>query len=298
MVSPSVAAMRSDARGRRVLALCALTAALAASASLTGILTDDGGAPYSFTSVHGQLVQIYGGGGVYRHDSVGKAMMARGFDWANLFLCLPALALGAFLYARGRVRGQVTLAAVFGYFAYNYLLGVLGNAWNGLFLVWTALYSAAILGLVITLAGIDRPALRAGVEATFPRKSFIAYMIALALVLLALYLSQIVGSLVTGQPPELLESYTTLELAALELGFMIPLHVLGAALLWRGNAWGYLIALPLAFTAAITFVALAIGQVLRQVAFGSVGHSGIAQAFAFALVASIVALVGLRRVKG
>lgn len=280
----------------RVLLLCAVAAALVTTSSLVGILTNDGGDPHAVTSIHGQVVRLYGGHGLYRHDSVGKATAFLGFDWANLFVCLPSLAIGAHLFRRGRLRGRVILAAVFSYLGYIYLIGVMGNAWNGLFLLWTALYSTGLFGAALTIAGVDATALQDRLAATFPRKILATYMMALAILLLAIYLTQAAGSLVTGRPPELLETYTTLELAALELGIMIPLHVLGAVLLWRQSGWGYLIGIPLAFAAAITFIALTVGQVLRYSPFGSGGLGGIVQPLAFAVVASAVALVALRRV--
>ena len=132
----------------------------------------------------------------------------------------------------------------------------MGNAFNGMFLVWTALFSTGLFGLALVAMGIDAPALPEKLGAAFPRKSLSVYMMVLAIALLSQYLAQILGAYGAGRPPAPLETYTTLELAALELGIMVPLHVVGAVLLWRRHAWGYLIAIPLAFAAAMTFIAL------------------------------------------
>jgi hypothetical protein len=123
-------------------------------------------------------------------------------------------------------------------------------------------------------------------------------MLALALALLFQYLAQILTAYATGRLPASLEHYTTLELAALELGLMVPLHVIGGLLLWRCHAWGYLIAIPLAFTAAMTFIALSVGQVLLHLSFASENLAAILQMVAFALTASVFSLLAFLRAKG
>ena len=281
----------------RILVLSVIGLLLVSTASVVGIVLDDGGEPYRVTSLRGQTVEIYGGHGLYRSDSVAKAVAFRGFDWANLAVCAPLCVLGILLYRRGRLRGQLILAAVFTYLAYNYLIGVMGNAFNGMFLVWTALFSTGAFGAALTLASIDTPSLPERLGARFPRKSLAVYMLVLAFALLSQYLTQVLAAYATGQPPALLETYTTLELAALELGIMVPLHVVGAVLLWQRQAWGYLIAIPLAFAAAMTFLALSVGQVLLHLSFARENVAGIVLMIAFALVASALSFLAFQRVE-
>lgn len=287
-------------RGRRacVLILSLLAAVLVSTSSIVGILTDDGGAPRPVASLRGETVEIYGGSGIYRHDSVSKAVAFRGFDWANLFVCLPLLGWGLVSYQRGRLRGAMVLVAVFTYLAYIYLIGVMGNAFNGLFLVWTALFSTGIFGAAVSLSLLDVNSLPERLATAFPRKSLAVYMLALAVVLFAQYLAQVLSAYATGRPPAALETYTTLELAALELGIMVPLHLVGAVLLWRRRPWGYLVSISLAFAAAMTFIALGIGQVLLRVSFARGSAADLAQVTAFALVASALSFVAFRRIRG
>ena len=123
-------------------------------------------------------------------------------------------------------------------------------------------------------------------------------MLLLAVALLYQYLVQILTSYATGRPPAVLETYTTLELAALELGIMVPLHVVGGVLLWRRHAWGYLIAIPLAFAAAVAFIALSIGQVLLHASFARGNTAAMVQMIAFGLIASVLSFLAFQRVRG
>jgi hypothetical protein len=220
----------------RLLAAAALI--LLSVASLGGILGDDGGSPYTFASLRGDAVEIYGGRGVYQHDSVSKAMLFRGFDWANLFVCLPLLAWGAIRHGRRRIEGQLLMSAVFAYLAYNYLIGVMGNAFNGLFLVWTGLVSIGVFGSACALGRVDLATLPETVGKRFPRRSLSIYMAVLGTFLLSQYLREILTAYHSGTAPASLGHYTTLELAALELAIMVPLHLTGAILLWRKRGLG------------------------------------------------------------
>lgn len=263
-------------RGIGVIVLAVLGGLLLVASSLAGIAFDDGGMPRTVSSARGATVSVYGGEGLYRYDSVTKAVLFRGFDWANLFVCLPIGLWAVLGWLRSRLREGLLLAAVFAYLAYNYLIGVMGNAYNQMFLVWTALYSAGLFGLALVVAGLDITSLPGRAGGRFPRWSLSVYLTVLALFLTAQYLWQIAPALLTGTPPAALEHYTTLELAALELGIMIPLHLAGAVLLWRSRPLGYLLGAVLVFTALMTFVSLTVAAFISALGYGIGGGADVA----------------------
>lgn len=286
-------------KGNRVILslLSVLAMILLLAASLTAILWDDGGDPYPFTTPRGEQVEIYGGAGPYQFDNTYKAIAFRSFDWANLTVVLPLFVAGLWLYRRGRFRGQLLLAALFAYLAYIYLIGVMGNAFNALFLVWTALFSIGGIGLCLTLTQIDRAAVPAKLAGSFPRRSVAVYVLAVGLILLAQYSAEVIAAYTTGNPPASLDHYTTLELASLELGMMIPLHIIGGLALWRGKTWGYLAATVLAFTAFMVFVALSVSLLLFYVSFGRGDVLDMAITTAIAVVATGFSFVIFKRVQ-
>jgi hypothetical protein len=277
--------------------LSVLAMLLLLAASLTAILWDDGGDPYPFTTPRGEQVEIYGGAGPYRFDNTYKAVAFRSFDWANLVVVFPLFVAGLWLYRRGKFRGELLLAALFTYLAYIYLIGVMGNAFNALFLVWTTLFSIGGIGLCLTLTQMDFAAVPAKLVGHFPRKSVAVYVLAVGLILLAQYLGEVIGAYTTGNPPASLDHYTTLELASLELGLMIPLHIIGGLALWRGKTWGYLAATVLAFTAFMVFVALSISLLVFYVSFGRGDVLDMAMTTAIAVVATGFSLVIFKRVQ-
>jgi hypothetical protein len=280
-----------------VLVLSIVAMALLLAASLAGIISDDGGQPYDFISLRGEKVEIYGGQGLYRYDNVYKAVGFRGFDWANLVIVLPSFALGVYMYRQGRVKGQLLLAALFTYLAYIYAIGVMGNAFNFMFLVWTALFSIGLFGLFLILAGLDVASLPAKLEANFPRKGLAVYVLVVGAFLLFQYLSEVITAYTRGNPPASLDHYTTPELAAFELGIMIPLHLVSGVLLWRKQAWGYLIAILLTFAAFMTFIALSVALSLFYFSFERGSVLDVIITAALAVIATGFSLVVFKRVK-
>ncbi|MCP4543016.1 MAG: hypothetical protein GY832_38360 [Chloroflexi bacterium] len=278
-----------------VLILSILAMALLLTASLAGIITDDGGDPYTFTSLRGEDIEIYGGQGIYQNDSIYKAVLFRGFDWVGLLVCFPLFVLGIYLYQRGRLMGQLLLGSVFTYFAYIYLIGVMGNAFNSMFLVWTGLFSTGLFGLALVLKDLDILTLPEKLGPDFPQKGLSIYTVLFGLFLPIPYLAQIIPAYTTSSPPMTLDIYTTLELAALEIGIMIPLHIVGGVLLWRKNAWGYIISILVAFAAAMTFTSLSVAQLLLTFSFHRGSQAEMIQMIVFAVITSGFSFVTFRR---
>ncbi len=226
--------------------------------SIAGFVLDDGGKSYYFSSLRGEKVEIYGGHGLYQYDSVLKAVEFKGYNWINIIIGLPLFVLGLYLFHQGNFKGQLILTGLFTHYAYNYLIGVMGNAFNIMFLIWTALFSLCIFGLFFILKNIDFKTLHNKLEKSFPRKSLSIYIIIFGLLFYILYLPNILNSYINGNPPTSLEIYTTLELASLEMGIMAPLSIIGGILLFKKIAAGYIIVLTLIFTSIMTFLSLSV----------------------------------------
>ena len=265
--------------------------------SVAAIALDDGGSPYAFKSIQGETVEIYGGAGPYRHDSTYKAIAFRSFDWVSLVVAFPLFLLGIFLYRRRRLLGQLLLAALFTYLAYIYLIGFMGNAFNGLFLGWVALFSIGGFGLFLIVSEIDFPSLPQKLSGHFPGKPVAVYLFSVAAILTVQYLTEIFTAYLTGVPPASLDHYTTLELAGVELGIMIPLHILAGVLLWRQKAWGYVLSTVLSFAAFVVFIALTISLFLSYFLYGQGDWVDIGITTGIAIVATAFSLVIFRQLK-
>ncbi len=77
---------------------------LAFLAAGAGLFWRDAGRSFTFTTLHGQVVEIYGQG-LYRYDTVFSAAGNKGTDAVTLLVGLPLLVTAFLSYRRGALRG-------------------------------------------------------------------------------------------------------------------------------------------------------------------------------------------------
>lgn len=229
-----------------VIWLTAVVAALALVAAGAGLLWKGQGPAYSFTTLRGQDVQIYGRG-LYRYDTLFFGAGYKGQDAVVLLLGVPLLLVSLFFYRRGSLGGALLLSGTLGYFLYVYASMALGAAYNRLFLVYVALFSASLFALILTMTSLDLQVLggRLDMGLGAPRRALAGFLFAGGLVTLFVWGAPLLAALIRGVAPERMDSYTTMVTYGLDLGIITPACFVGAMLIWRGAPLGYLVAMPL-----------------------------------------------------
>jgi len=229
---------------RSVVVLAALVAVLSGMAAVVGLLATGGDTPMTVTSAHGEIVELYGSG-LYDADTVFKGGGNRGSDLVTLALGVPLLVAAIAVYRRGSLRGALLIGGALSWPLYLYATMAVGTAYNELFLVYVAIFSASLFALVLTLVSIDGADLRARMESHGPRRRLAALMLGGGIVTAIVWLVPLIISGLTGKPPELLGHQTTMVTDALDLGVITPATLVAAYLLHRRRAQGYLVAFPL-----------------------------------------------------
>lgn len=228
-----------------VVGLSVLIALLALVAAGTGLFYGDGGSPFTVTSLRGQPVEIYGQG-LYRYDTLFQGAGNKGTDMVTLFLGIPLLVFSVLLYWRSSPRGGLLLMGALTWFLYTYASYALGPvAYNELFLLYVALFSASLFALVLAFRSFDARALPARFSTRLPRRGPAIFMFVSAFVTLVVWLIAPITALAQGEPPERLDTYTTLFTNALDLAIIVPIVFLAGVLILRSDPLGYLIAFPL-----------------------------------------------------
>ena len=256
---------------KTLMILSWLIAGLALLAAGAGVLTSllgqgsgAGNGHYAFTNLRGEVVQIWGGSGLYKLDSEGGAPQEIGQDIVTLLLGVPLLIVASILASRGLLRGKVLLAGTLGYFLYTYTSMSMLAAYNELFLVYVTLMSLCLFAFIMSLMSIDVAALPAHFSARFPTRTVAGFALFLGAMLAMLWLKLIVPPLFAGTPPVGLDSYATLVIQALDLGFIAPTAILTGVLLLRREALGYLLSsvvLVLGLTMGAALFAMSIAQI-------------------------------------
>jgi hypothetical protein len=229
-----------------------LIAALALVAAAIGLFYQDGGTAFSFTTLRRQPVQIYGQG-LYRYDIPITAVGYRAADAVTLVLAIPLLVISSLLYRHGSLKGELGLSGALAYFLYNYGSMAVGAAYNSLFLIYVALFSASLFGLVLSLTSFDVQGLPAHFTRGLPRRGIGMFLVVSGAILLLVWLVlSIVPALFQGTAPPEVASYTTFITGVVDIGIVAPALIVAGVLLLRRASTGYLLAaMMLVFAVAL-----------------------------------------------
>ncbi len=226
----------------RLLAVFGLgVAALAATAAQIGITERGSGSTAEATSILGEHYS-YVTDGVYANNAVRVVAEGVGWDGVTLFFAVPAMVVAALFVARGSLRARLAALGLFGYFAYQYLMYAMFWAIGPLFPLFVVLYPLALLGIVWVVSTLDVRALAGQVGSGFPRRTLAAYVAAMAVLLVVMWVPRIVAG-IGGDPVAAgLLGTPTLTVQALDLGLVVPLALATAVLVWRRHRVGYVLA--------------------------------------------------------
>ena len=242
--------------------LVPVIALIAIVMAAVGIFTNDDNASHSFTTVYGDSVEIYGRG-IYSHDSSFVATLMKGTDVTTLFIAVPLLLIGYLYYRRGSLRGSLFLTAMLLYFLYIGVTYTFSVIFNRMFLFYVALFSAGLFATLTAFSTFDVQSLVDRLTPNVPRKGMGIFLIVAGLSTLMLWLSELIGPLLTGTAPANLGPYTTMFTHGFDSAVITPATVVTGIYLLRKNSWGYLFAAPLLILCALIGVAV-ISQTITQ----------------------------------
>jgi hypothetical protein len=249
--------------------LIPLIAVLALVVSGVGLFSNGGNGPFVFTTIFGNPVEM-SGRGLYHNDSLFAAALFRGTDAVTLFVSLPLLLFGFALYRRGSLRGGIFLIGVLLYFLYIGVTYTFSVIFNALFLVYTALFSAALFTTIFAMTTFDVQRLTSKVTAALPRRGIAIFLFVAGLGTLMIWLSELIGPLLSGQAPANLGPYTTMFTHGFDSAVITPATVIAGYLILKQKPLGYLFAAPLMILCAIvglTVIAQTISQALVGIIF-------------------------------
>lgn len=261
---------------KMLMILSSLVAVLALVASGVGLFGGDEGESFTFTTLHGQTIEIYGRG-LYRYEWAFKAPVLRGADVILLFLGVPVLIIAILLYRRGSLRGGFLLTGTLSCFLYNAASLAFGAAYNDLFLLYIVYFSASLYAFILAFSLIDLDALPAHISPDLPHRG-IAIFVMLSGLSTGVWLMDIVAALFEGSVPANVASYATDVTAVIDIGVIMPAAFIAGMLLLRRKPMGY----PLAATMLIllTLVGMIVaGQTIMQILDGIVLSPGQFAAF-------------------
>jgi hypothetical protein len=282
---------------RAVIWLGVLITVLALVAGLAGVLQSGGPGRTAVTTVRGDAAVLLGDG-LYRYDTAFAGAGYRGTDAVTVALGIPALIVCLVLYRRGSLRGALALTGVLAYFLYVYSSMSLAAAYNPLFLVYVAAFSASFYALVLLMRSVDLATLGESGLARLPRRLPGVFFVVAGLMTAVVWLMPLVEALAAGSPPDRMDTYSTAVTIALDLALIVPACFVAARLVLRRAALGYPVAAALLGIIVFLgpgFVAQTISQVWAGVEFTTAEMAGPIGGFGAVAVAALWVSVAILR---
>ncbi|MBU0935938.1 MAG: hypothetical protein KKI09_13335 [Spirochaetes bacterium] len=211
---------------------------LASIAALAGLWPADG-EPFSWTTLRGEQLEI-NGRGLYYFDSVSSAAQMQANDLITLLLGVPLLVVSYILSWKNSLRGKILLAGTLGFILYTYITMSMGAQFNQLFLLYVALFGLSLFSLILACIQVKPEELRQRIKDRFPRRRIVGILLFAALFILVAWVSRILAAYKPGAVPQL-ENVTSMFIQAMDLAIIVPLCLISAMLLIKGQAWGFLL---------------------------------------------------------
>ncbi len=292
--------MKNMKPSRTLITITLLIIVLSVIASGVGLLLQEVGEPIGFTTVRGEDVLLFGHG-LYRYDSLFSGANYRAQDVVTLALGVPLLIVTLLLYRRGSFRGGFLLSAVLGVFLYVYASMSLMAAFNPLFLLYVALFSLSLFGMILVFRQLENSGPNLDLE-QMPARGPAIFMFAAGAVTLVVWLLPLVTAIITGSVPPRLDHNTTMVTDALDLAIITPSTFLCGALLLRRKMVGYITAMPLLGLIIMLLFLISggtISQIAAGIAFSPGEIIGPIAGFAILGVFGIIVLVSIvKRIPG
>jgi len=229
-------------------------------------------------------------------DQPMSAGNAQGTDVVILFVAIPTLVISMLLTVRGSLRAQIIWAGTLSYILYNAVLFAFDVAFNSLFLLYVATLSLALWSLVALLVHLDVESIRARFASKMPVRAFASYLLLISVLFLVTWMRQILPALFETTTPAFLHgtNMLTSPVHVLDLGFALPLGILGAVWLWQRKGWGYLLAGLMLSMMTIETASIAVDQFFGHLSDPTASPDAVPLFVALTLIGLVVVIAYLR----
>jgi hypothetical protein len=184
-----------------------------------------------------------------------------GNDWVTLVVGGPLLVASLLLARRGSMRGSLLWLGMLGYGAYNYAYYMLGAALNAFFPLYIVPLVLSVVTLILALSRIDVAEVAASFRTNTPVRIVGGYLVFVAAGLAFAWMGRWAAYAFAGRPTPI-EPEAFKLVAALDITLMVPALVFGGVLLWRRNAWGYIVAAIAGIQGSLYLLVLSINSVV------------------------------------
>ncbi len=242
-----------------------------------------------FTSIGGIFFE-----GVYRDNQLIVSVM-KANDIVTLFIAVPTLLASIFWDSKGAYKARLIWIGTLFYMMYNFMFYLYGVAFNSFFLLYVFLFTASGYAIIFAFMKTDIKSIADRFSAKTPVKRISGFMLFFCLLLGGLWIGMSMSYLFTGQVPQTVidSGHPTAVVFATDLSVLIPAIALGAILLWRKSAWGYILSTVMMVKATTYGTGLIIMGFITYMDIGV--KDAMLPLWAFLTLGCILSMIGLFR---
>jgi hypothetical protein len=253
-----------------------------------------GGTPTEITSIHGETILLHNNG-VYRFDSVSVAMQAIAQDFVTIIVWGSLFIIAIIKLKEKSEFSKLFFLGLLGYSLYAYMSYTFLSHFNELFLLYVWNMSLSLYLLIRGMMLLKLEEVNKFYSKPLPLKRTIAFLIFLALMLSGMWLTRIIPALSPNIQPFGLESYHTLPIQAMDLGFIVPLTLFSTYYLFKKRPIGYALTAILLFKGAALFTAVATMAIVQGFMDESVNFVEIGIFLSLTIVAIYIMIIFFKR---
>jgi len=146
-----------------------------------------------------------------------------------------------------------------GYAFYNYAYYLFGTALNAFFPIYVGTLVLSVVILIVSLPRIDIAILVASFRARTPVRLIGGYLAFVGIGLASVWLIMWAAYIFMGKPTPV-EPQAFKVVATLDIAIIVTLLLFGGVLLWRRNAWGYVIATISSILSTLYLIVLSVNS--------------------------------------
>jgi hypothetical protein len=279
---------------RLIIALSAIVTALAALSAAAGVFLRGDLATAPFVTVRGEAIDAVTSG-IYRYNAESIVAEGVGWDLATLLVVVPAAVVILLQLWRGSLRAALVLGGLLAYFAYQFFEYAMFWAYGPAYPLHLLTGALSLSTLVLLVWNLDLRVLADRVADAFPRREVTAFCVLVVIVLAALWVPQILGTL-GGETTDELQGATTMVVPAFDLGLLVPLAIFTAVAVWGRLPIGVVLALVLLVKGIVMALAIVAMLLLEWRVTGEVALPPIVGFALIALLSLVLARRALRAV--
>ncbi|MCS6846837.1 MAG: hypothetical protein RMN52_03885 [Anaerolineae bacterium] len=248
------------------------------------------------TFVHSAIGALFPG--IFR-DPAMTAGNAQGTAIVSLTIAIPVLVISMIRAAQGSYRAQIIWLGALGYILYNAAIFAFAVAFNPLFLLYVASLSLSLWAIVALLIHMDVGEIRARFASNLPVRFFAIYVLVASALFFFTWMRQIIPAMFVPTKPAFLHGtdLLTSPTHVLDLGFALPLSVLGAVWLWQRKSWGYLLVGMMLSMLAIETWSITVDQVFGHLSDPAASLDAVPLFAVLTVIGLAVAIAYLRHLR-